>query len=157
MKKVISILVMLGLSSSLQGLIFDGNTIIPGAATTASALDAGKMAMEVVSENIANQYTTRDSNGEAYKAKYVTLEKVPVEGNSAKVKVSTIERDSTPGVKVYNPGHPHADEDGFVEQSNVQISQEMVKMMQYTRWIEAQYAVANASVKMVQNALAMGR
>lgn len=142
--------------NNLSAFTLDGSKLIPGSQVTASALEVGRIAMETVAENIANQYTTKDADGKAYKAKHLILESIG-DGDSRELKVKKIEKDERKGEMLYMPEHVHANGEGYVEQSNVKISDEMVKMMQYSRWMEAQYVVANASVKMVQSALLLGK
>ena len=151
-------LIMNGVS---YGFVVDGKSIVPGSELVTGAIEAAQIALDVVSENIANQYTTRDKNGTAYKAKEVNFEGMNVTEVDGVVRtgvqVTGITRDVAAGTRLYSSSHPHADAEGYVEQSNVDLSKEMVNMMKYSRWMEAEYAVANTSVKMVQNALMLGR
>jgi len=138
----------------------DRESLIPSVKITSSAIDAAKKALEVVSENIANQYTTSDSDGKPYKAKTISFVSIAIDkqgGKSLEGVAHNVGKNKSPGLKTFNPGHPHADQDGYVESSNVKIAEEMVNMMKYSRWMEAQYAVANTSIKMAENALLLGR
>ncbi|MFP3471641.1 flagellar basal body rod protein FlgC, partial [Micrococcus sp. SIMBA_144] len=87
----------------------------------------------VVSSNIANAETTRselvDGEWQPYKRKVVELEENSFEsklqkamGNEASstgVKVSNVQEDNAPNKLVYNPAHPDANEEGYVEMPNV--------------------------------------
>ncbi|SFA74138.1 MULTISPECIES: flagellar basal body rod protein FlgC [unclassified Bacillus (in: firmicutes)] len=145
--------------------------------TSASALTAQRLRMDVISSNMANVDTTRGKivNGEwqPYSRKTVVME--PREGsfssflqmakggrvNSAVgngVKVSAIKEDNkTPFKMVFDPEHPDANADGFVQMPNVDPLREMVDLMSATRSYEANVTVMNASKSMLMKALEIGK
>ncbi|QCR31793.1 flagellar basal body rod protein FlgC [Lysinibacillus sp. SGAir0095] len=143
--------------------------------TTASALTAQRLRMDVISSNIANVDTTRAKqvNGEwePYRRKSVTLTedngqfssflnqalgKKENSGNG--VKVTKVSDDTqTPFKLVYNPTHPDANEDGYVEMPNVDLLTEMVDLVSATRSYEANVTVFNASKSMLTKALEIGK
>ena len=53
---------------------------ISGINATSSALDAEKVRMDIVAENIANAYTTRGVDGKAYQRKTVAFESLLASG-----------------------------------------------------------------------------
>jgi flagellar basal-body rod protein FlgC len=132
---------------------------ITGIQATGSALNAEKIRMDIVAQNIANANTTKDVNGGAYQRKVVTFETMMGQGGgpSEGVKVSAITADSTPGEKVYNPHHPHADKDGMVTMPNVNPAIEMVDLLAASRAYEANLAVARNARQMATKALAIGK
>ena len=65
--------------------------------------------------------------------------------------------DSRPGPLVYDPGHPDADENGYVEMPNVDIVREMVDMISASRAYESNIAVFEATKSMFLKALDIGR
>lgn len=73
------------------------------------------------------------------------------------VRVSEVIEDPTPGKTVYNPDHPDADEDGYVQMPNVELLQEMVDSMGASRSYEANVQAFNALKAMAQRALDLGR
>ncbi|MBE1553468.1 flagellar basal body rod protein FlgC [Sporosarcina limicola] len=145
--------------------------------TSASALTAQRMRMDVISSNMANIETTRgkmvDGEWQPYRRKSVTFQ--PREGqfssmlNVAKgkqikgsagygVKVSNIKEDTeTPFKLAFNPSHPDADEDGYVEMPNVDPLREMIDLMSATRSYEANVTVLNANKSMLMKALEIGK
>lgn len=142
--------------------------------TTASALTAQRLRMDVVSSNMANIDTTRGRfvNGEwqPYRRKMVVMQ--PNENNFSThlskamgrshhpgngVKVSRIVEDQTPFKLVYQPDHPDADEQGYVQMPNVDPLKEMVDMMSATRSYEANVTTLNATKSMLMKALEIGR
>ncbi|WP_391121234.1 flagellar basal body rod protein FlgC [Psychrobacillus sp. L3] len=149
-------------------------SIFHGMNTTASALTAQRLRMDVISSNMANVDTTRSKlvNGEwqAYRRKTVTFQ--PLEGqfsnflNVAKgnqrvgngVKVGSIKEDlETPLKLVYDPTHMDANADGYVEMPNVDPLREMVDLISATRSYEANVTVFNANKAMLTKALEIGK
>ncbi len=143
---------------------------------TASALSAQRMRMDVISSNMANVDSTRSKlvNGEwqAYRRKSVVLQ--PKEGQFSNflnvamnrsgqdsvgngVKVTRIVEDETPFKLVYNPEHPDANAEGYVELPNVDPLREMVDLISATRSYEANVTVFNASKGMMMKALEIGK
>jgi flagellar basal-body rod protein FlgC len=144
--------------------------------TTASALTAQRLRMDVVSSNMANADTTRaklvDGEWEPYRRKSVVME--PKEnqfssflqvamntssdqGAGSGVKVTNIVEDETPFQLVYDPTHRDANEDGYVQLPNVDPLREMVDLMSATRSYEANVTVFNASKNMLMKALEIGK
>ena len=72
------------------------------------------------------------------------------------VRALSIETDRSPGVLVYEPGHPDANAEGYVERPNVNIVSEMVDMISASRGYEANTTPINAAKSMVNAALRIG-
>lgn len=142
--------------------------------TSASALTAQRLRMDVISSNIANAEVTRGRyvNGhfEPYRRKMVVMQ--PYEQNSFAnmlqsqmgeasvgngVKVTQIKEDPEPFKQVYNPQHPDADENGYVSMPNVDILKENVDMIAATRAYESNVTALNASKAMFMKALEIGK
>lgn len=132
---------------------------ITGIHSTASALNAEKVRMDVVAQNIANAHTTRDTDGSAYKRKVVTFESLlPTQpGAPAGVQIAELTTDDTPGELIHNPQHPHADKDGMVRMPNVNLAMEMVDLLSASRAYEANLAVVRNARQMAAKALSIGR
>jgi len=143
---------------------------------SASALTANRMRMDVISSNVANASTTRGSfvNGEyvPYKRKMVVMDsKGPsfesVLNNTLNgqqqskllkgVNVTKIIEDTSPTKLVYNPAHPDANADGYVNMPNVDVATEMVDMIAAVRAYEANVTALNATKSMFLKALEIGR
>lgn len=140
-----------------------------------SALTAQRLRMDVVSSNIANADTTRatmndDGEYEAYRRKMVSLEPGDksfksflqkasnTSSNQATgVKASRVTEDDTPFELEFNPTHPDANEEGYVELPNVDPLKEMVDLMSATRSYEANVTSMNASKNMLLKALEIGK
>jgi len=134
--------------------------VLSATAITSSALEAEKMRVDITSENIANAHTTKGLDGKAYQRRIVAFESVMNEQmgqNMQGVRISEIKRDETPGEVIYNPEHPHADEEGNVKMPNVNIAYEMVDMVTASRSYEANLAVVRNARQMANQALSIGR
>lgn len=134
--------------------------VISASSITGSALDAEKMRVDIVSQNIANANTTKGIDGKPYQRRIVAFESyldASAGPNMQGVRLSEIKRDETPGEIVNNPQHPHADDDGNVTMPNVNIPFEMVDMVTATRAYEANLAVVRNARQMATQALSIGR
>jgi flagellar basal-body rod protein FlgC len=145
----------------------------------ASALSAQRLRMDVISSNIANAETTRAKyvNGKfvPYSRKMVVMEptspnfsetlKNQINGTSGSasgsaspgVKITQIVEDQTPFKLVYNPSHPDADENGYVQMPNVDIAKEMIDMISASRAYEANVTALNSNKAMFAKALEIGK
>lgn len=145
--------------------------------TSASALTAQRLRMDVISSNMANVETTRgkmvDGEWQPYRRKTVSLK--PMEGQFSSmlnvamgtrergnagngVTVSSIKEDEeTPFKLVFDPSHPDANEDGYVQMPNVDPLREMIDLMSATRSYEANVTVLNANKAMLMKALEIGK
>ena len=143
--------------------------LIPGIESTGSALSAEKIRLEIIAQNIANSNTTQDASGNVYtNAKRLplkSLSRLLSEESLAlwmKICIREFESlmcydDQTPGRMIFNPGHPHANEDGMVEMPNVDVSREMIDLISASRAYEANLTVVKTSRRLAQQALAIGR
>ncbi len=141
----------------------------------ASGLSAQRARIEVIADNIANAETTRTTAGTPYQRKMVQMEEVPfselmsasgpmgfvpplrsptpvasMETGGVQV-LGTIE-DVTEGPVIYDPGHPDADADGYVQMPNVRITDEMIDLMEARRLYEANASVFDAVKSMLRRA-----
>lgn len=131
---------------------------ITGIQATASALNAEKTRMDVVAQNIANAHTTKDTDGKAYQRKVVAFEAMlGSRGQRSGVKIENITPDPTPGELIYQPQHPHANAEGYVQMPNVNVAMEMVDLLTASRAYEANLAVARNARQMAAKALTIGR
>jgi flagellar basal-body rod protein FlgC len=122
---------------------------------SASGLSAQRLRMDVISENIANVDTTRTANGGPYLRKAALFQEILE--NARGVRVAEIATDNTPGQRVYEPGHPDADADGYVRMPNVNVTTEMVNMISASRSYEANITAMNSTKAMIAKTLEIGR
>ena len=115
--------------------------------------------MDIVAQNIANAYTTKDVDGGPYKRRMVTFESTLTGLNKSEhgVQVGKISVDQKPGEVLHQPGHPHAGPEGLVQMPNVQLPVEMVDLMSASRAYEANLSVARNSRSLALKALTIGK
>lgn len=139
--------------------------IISGIQVTSGALTAQKTRLDIVAQNIANAQTTRGPDGQPYQRKTVSFETELLRhtGNSAGsaslqgVHVGKISTDKSPGSRVYDPQHPDAGSDGFVNMPNVNMAFEMVDLMSASRAYEANLSVVKNARQMAMKTLEIGK
>jgi len=136
---------------------------------SASGMTAERLRMDVISNNIANANTTRTVEGGPYRRQMVVFE--PRTGKKISfgqmlseqmdagdgVRVTGITKDNAPFKLMYDPNHPDANRDGYVEMPNVTIVSEMVDMITASRAYEANVTAANAAKNMAMKALEIGK
>lgn len=128
---------------------------------SASALEAQRIRMNTIASNMANAQSTKTDAGGPYVKKDVVFQTMPIQSKGADgldgVKVSGVVEDTKPPIVVYDPGHPDADESGYVSMPNINVIEEMVNMMIALRAYEANVKAFNISKGMYQKALELGR
>lgn len=138
---------------------------------SATGLTAERLRMDIISKNIANANTTRTLAGTPYRRQMVVFQEQGAENDfesmlsKAKgdmtigngVEVSQIIEDDSDFKRVYNPGHPDADDDGYVLMPNVDVVTEMVDLMTASRSYEANVTALNTAKSMAMKALEIGR
>jgi flagellar basal-body rod protein FlgC len=137
--------------------------------TSASGLTAQRLRMDLISDNIANVNTTRTDEGTPYQRKLAIFKeknnsflatmanKINNGVQSQGVEVQEIARDTTPFKTVYRPEHPDANEEGYVEMPNINVTSEMVDMIDASRAYEANVTAMNTTKSMAMKALEIGR
>jgi flagellar basal-body rod protein FlgC len=132
---------------------------------SASGLSAERLRMDIISNNIANVNTTRTTDNKPFRRQMPIFQQrdrvLPVPGIAQPISDQTgmgvravgIIEDMSPLEKKYDPGHPHADKDGYVEMPNVNVVKEMVDMITATRAYEANVSVINSTKGMMSQAI----
>lgn len=148
---------------------------------SAAGLAAQRLKLDTAAENIANVETTKTENGEPYRRKVVNIkaarqkpELMPGSVGFAELlersgrhlpvglrrrdgdivpQASVESDDKTPFTLKYEPGHPDADENGFVRYPNINIIDEMVDLVTASRAYEANVTAIQAAKDMFIKAL----
>jgi flagellar basal-body rod protein FlgC len=140
--------------------------ILNGIDSTSSALNAERIRMDVVSQNIANVNTTRGLNGKPYQRQQVVFEAVLKDqlqpsgtpgSEPQMVRVASVESARRPVRMVYQPGHVDADANGMVAMPNVNLHEEMVDLMAASRSYEANLSVVKTARGMALQTLQIGK
>jgi len=144
---------------------------------SASGMTAQRTRMDIIAQNVANVNTTRDENGNPYRRQtvvfeersinnrnfesYLTAQKTGLSYNpqiGSGVKISSIVEDHVASMKkVYEPGNPDADEDGYVTYPNVNTVTEMTNLIDASRSYEANVTAFNATKNMALKGLELGK
>jgi flagellar basal-body rod protein FlgC len=139
-----------------------------GLEISASGLTAQRLRMDVTAENLANAQSTKGADGQPYKRKEVVLREISQGGFGAQltaalgtnsksrpggVEVAQIATDTQPGKLVYDPSHPDANAQGYVQMPNVDTVTEMVDLIDSSRAYEANVTAMQASKQMFAKTL----
>ena len=130
-----------------------------------SGLSAERLRMDVTAENLANAQSTRGADGQPYRRKEVVLQQADGAGfdgalrtamggaqgspsGARGVQVVGIAEDQAPNRQIYDPGHPDANPQGYVEMPNVDSVTEMVDLISASRAYEANVTAMQTAKQM---------
>ena len=132
----------------------------------ASGLTVERLKMDLISTNIANINTTRTDEGGPYRRKTLLFEENlnlersrltnKIENKSQGVRVVGIEEDEDFRI-IYEPDHPDANEDGYVNMPNVNMVDEMIALINTQRTYEANITALNVSKSILKKALEISK
>jgi flagellar basal-body rod protein FlgC len=120
-----------------------------------SGMRAQDKNMEVISSNVANARTLDAGKGQPYR-RLETVMKTQKDGIGGVV-VDRIVRDMRDFKKVFDPGNPNADANGYMRMPNVNLPMEMMNLTLAARTYQANAAVLKRYQKMVEAALELLR
>jgi flagellar basal-body rod protein FlgC len=132
-----------------------------------TGLDVEWRRLEVIAQNLANTSTARTGAGVPYTA--MSLVSGPKSSFAAKlrdggaaaalqgVEVYGVEPVNAPPRRVFEPGNPQADSDGFVNYPGFDQAAEMVLMLKTSRAYESNVVAMNAARQMYLKALELGK
>jgi flagellar basal-body rod protein FlgC len=140
-------------------------TLISAISASASALAVERARLETAVSNLANADSTRGPDGLPYRRRGVVLASDPVPGFEAAVgrataigvRVAEVVEDQSPFKRIYQPGHPDADPEGFVAMPNVEPAEEMIDMVGAARAYQANLAAIGLVRDMVQKSLELAK
>ena len=144
-----------------------------------SGLTAQQLRLDIVAENVTNSQTTRTENGGgAYRRKIVVFQAVSgrttfrdvmarasvkavsntvSQPNAGGVRVTQILEDDAPMKIVYDPTHPDADENGYLELPNVDMVKEIADAMAASRAFASNVTAFNTLKSVISSGLEIGR
>ena len=133
-------------------------SILSATDISASGLAAERLRMEVIANNIANAHSTRGANGGPFRRQEVVFraafDQAGLAGENFRgVQVVAVQPDQSELPRVYRPGHPDADADGFITMPNVRIPNEMVDLITASRGYEANLRMLRSFREMANNTL----
>jgi flagellar basal-body rod protein FlgC len=122
----------------------------------ASGLAAQRTRMDTIANNILNADTTRNAAGEKipYRRRFVIFAQGQAgDPSQPGVHVQEIDADQSPFRKQYEPGHPDADDKGYVSYPNVDTAIEYVNAMEASRAYEANVTMMETTKSMINASL----
>ena len=136
-------------------------------AISASGMEAQRARAEVITENLANADTTRTPEGGPYKRRDAVFTTAAPGTSFAEVMshatgvdgvaVSAILVDERDPERRYLPGHPDADEEGYVGFPRINPAEEMVDLMGASRGYQANVATISAVKDMIARSIDLFR
>jgi flagellar basal-body rod protein FlgC len=132
-----------------------------------SGMDVEWQRLQVIAQNLANLNTTRTATGEPFRAMRLVsgprgdfASMISGKGSAQQfggVQVMGMEATGSGFRRVHEPGHPHADADGFVNYPDIDHAGEMTLMIKTSRTYEANLTAMNIAQQMYSRALELGR
>ena len=126
-----------------------------------SGLSATRLRVNVIASNLANAETTRTPEGGPYKRKDIVqlAQELPGSFGStldrmtlSRPQVQAVVEDSAEPKKVFQPGHPDADKEGFVAYPNINVVTSMTDLMSASRLYQANVTAIETVRRMSQDA-----
>ncbi|MGL4722551.1 MAG: flagellar basal body rod protein FlgC [Desulfovibrionaceae bacterium] len=134
-----------------------------------SALRTTKVRLNVTTMNLANMNTTRSAEGGPYRKRSVLLTSQTLQNPSNSfmdsdfnrelrgVRVTAVVPQNDSIKRVYDPSHPDADTEGYVEMPNINMIEEMTQLMNLQRLYEANTTAIESAKSMYMKALQIGQ
>lgn len=130
---------------------------------SAAGMSLEKTRLDISALNLANMHSSIAPGSQGYRPMRVLAQPLAAdfsnvmtaENNAAVRSLTIVPMDSTPRL-VSDPGHPHADEHGFVRYPGVDQAAEMITAMTALRAYEANVAAAGLARAMASRALEIG-
>jgi len=124
---------------------------------TGSAMAAQSKRLNVSASNMANVDSVAGPDGQPYRPKQVVFEVNTHPGQQiGGVKVADVIEIDSPERRVYEPGNPLADEEGYVRKPNVDVVSEMVNTISASRSYQANIEVMNSAKSLMNKTLTLG-
>ncbi|GIK33546.1 MAG: hypothetical protein AMXMBFR45_17200 [Gammaproteobacteria bacterium] len=125
-----------------------------------AAMSAQSVRLNATASNLANANSAAGKAEDAYRARQPVFQTV-LQGQgadpaAASVRVAGVVESQAPPPRVYQPGHPQADADGYVYMSNVNVVDEMVNMISASRSYQNSIEVLNTSKELFLRTLSLG-
>jgi flagellar basal-body rod protein FlgC len=144
-------------------------SLLSALSVSASGMSAQRQRTELLVENLANADTTRTPEGGPYRRKDAVFSSDPaaaqfssmfeneMNAGGVGVRVSQVMTDMRDPEKRYMPGHPDADQDGYVAYPRMNPAEDMVDLMGASRGYQANVAAISAVKDMIQKSMDLFR
>lgn len=130
-------------------------------AIATQGLNAEKLRVDVVAHNIANQHSLKSADGALFQASQVVTTATPFtelleQDNVSGIDSVEVVSQNLPPNKVYQPGHPKADKQGYLSYPGISTIDEMTTLMRASRAYEANIKIINSAHSLYLQALSIG-
>lgn len=123
-----------------------------------SALAAQSVRLNATASNLANANNVAGSPDQVYQAREPVFEvATDAQGETAGVRVSEVQTSNVEPQKLYQPGHPLADAEGYVYAPSVNVVEEMVNMISASRSYQSNVEVFNTVKDLTMRTLSLGK
>jgi flagellar basal-body rod protein FlgC len=126
---------------------------------SSAGLSVEQARLEAASSNLANANTTRTADGAMYQPLAVVVGATQIDGSNALLQKPVVQDVVTTNAEprmVYEPGHPDANEKGFVAMPAVDTLSTMMDLMSISRSYEANLRVFDITRTLLQKTLEVG-
>ena len=135
-----------------------------------SGMSAQTVRLNTTASNIANAESVATNGEETYRARQPVFAaqmqsamrgpfdatQQPLSAGQGVRVLGVVESDAPYQLR-YEPGHPYADDNGFVKYPNVNVVEEMTNMISASRSFQTNADMMNTAKKMMEQALALGQ
>jgi len=124
-----------------------------------SAMAAQTVRLTATASNLSNAENAAGSKESVYKARYPVFESIydDFAEQSVGVKVARVVESEAEAIKEYAPGHPKADDDGYIYKPNVNVISQMADMINASRSYQMNVQVLDSAKNMMLRTLQLGQ
>jgi flagellar basal-body rod protein FlgC len=127
-----------------------------------SSLSAQTVRLNSIASNMANANTVASSPEDTYRArtplfKAVLETQLASDRSQMGVQIDRMEEIGGDPRAEFNPGHPLADEEGYIYRPNIDVATEMVNMMQASRSFQNSIEAINTAKQLAMRTLTLGK
>lgn len=126
-----------------------------------SGMSAQTVRLNTTSSNLANAQTSAATPEEVYKARHpvfaAIMDEYSSNNASAGVQVKEIVESNAAPQKIYQPGNPNADDEGYIYKANVNVIEEMANMISASRSYQSNVEVMNTTKQLMLRTLQLGQ
>ena len=121
-----------------------------------SGMSAQSVRLNLTASNLANAESVATRPEDAYRARNPVFQSVLDDASAASVRTAGIVESGADAEARYAPGHPMADEEGYIFASNVNPMEEMANMISASRSFQQNVEVMNTSKELLLRTLRLG-
>ncbi|WP_293759451.1 flagellar basal body rod protein FlgC [uncultured Paraglaciecola sp.] len=127
-----------------------------------TGMSAQSVRLNTTASNVANANSVSSSYDQTYKARHPVFASALDQASGqqspgSRVKVLGIVESAKPLQIEYSPGHPMADDNGYIYKPNVNIVEEMANMMSASKAYETNVQVADTTKRIFRRVLRLGQ